>query len=599
MAGSSNSSFNLGGISAEKFKEFNGQEPDTEDQYHDWSQVGRNGRVLSTNNSPVNTPARAEISNFKDTYNRGLRRSWFETMKVMERACLDDAYTLAAQCPKTALIQIPIGWNGSPNDIMTSIRVSLARVKVKIDDVVKTLDPLVGGDFRLTAKECQTLFSITFKDLEKKAAVLKLGSMPWFKKDAEYSKKGELKIIDLARREITMEVSHYEPELNEQYDKALTDLYTEKCGPGVTVKIEEGIKEETVSLGPDGNIVGPSYTGKKYVRISFPTGAPLKGLIDGKLRLKLGFVYGERDVYARQIGKKYSCQTCGGWECERFYCMSRCIYCRRELNSGEHVQSMCQDRGLTTNQHILKTKDLERVAKQYYMPAVRVNGTDEEYQKDLQERDGLAWKKIEKKVNSTIEFNMKEAKGKAFGGDTPYEPMSLTPRKSYNKRKNDQSNINQRLLQSLQPNKGGKDDLIIEPAIKKPAIPRDIASGESSNIVVKASDVGKDASEAEAIKKTAIPGDSAGGESSITVVNSSDVGKASSEADEGANVFTALTQPNQTTGPELCEQPQVESTEVMEVVSPDPGDIRINLDAASEHSLHINTSDTLSSAPAT
>ena len=235
MAGSSNSSFNLGGISAEKFKEFNGQAPDTEDQYNDWSPpVGRNGRVMSTNNSPVNTPARAEISNFKDTYNRGLRRSWFETMKVMERACLDDAYTLAVQCPKTAIIQIPIGWNGSPNDIMTSIRVSLARVKVKIDDVVKTLDPLVGGDFRLTAKECQTLFSITFKDLPTKEAVLKLGKIPWFKKarkDPDYSKKGELKIIDLARREITMEVSHYEPELNEQYDKALTDLYTNKCGP--------------------------------------------------------------------------------------------------------------------------------------------------------------------------------------------------------------------------------------------------------------------------------------------------------------------------------------------------------------------------------
>ena len=594
----SGSSFNLGGISVEKFKEFNGQEPGTEDQY-DWSQIGRNGKILSTNNSPVNTPASAEISNFKDTYNRGLRRSWFETMKVMERACLDDAYTLAAQCPKTALIQIPIGWNGSPNDIMTSIRVSLARVKVKIDDVVKTLDPLVGGDFRLTAKECQTLFSITFKDVETKEAVLKLESIPWYKKarkDPDYSKKGELKIIDLARREITMEVSHYEPELNEQYDKALTDLYTKKCGPGVTVKIEEGIKEETVSLGPDGNIVGPSYTGKKYVHISFPTGAPLKGLIDGKLRLNLGFVYGERDVYARQIGKKYSCQTCGGWECERFYCMSRCIYCRRELTSGEHVQSMCQDRGLTTNQHILKTKDLERVAKQYYMPAVRVNGTDDEFKKDLQERDGLAWKKIEKKVNSTIEFNMKEAKGKAFGGDTPYEPMSLKSRKSYNKRKNDQSNINQRLLQSLQPTKGGKDDLITEPAIKKPAIPRDIASGESSNSVVNSSDVGKEVSEAEAIKKPAIPGDNAGGESSITVANSSDVGKASSEADDGANVLTAITQPHQTTG---TAQPQVENTEDMEIVSLDPCDIRINLDAGSEHSLHINTSDTLSSAPDT
>ena len=368
-----------------------------------------------------------------------------------------------------------------------------------------------------------------------------------------------------------------------------------KCGPGVTVKIEEGIKEETVSLGPDGNIVGPSYTGKKYVHISFPTGAPLQGLIDGKLRLNLGFVYGERDVYARQIGKKYSCQTCGGWECERFYCMSRCIYCRRELTSGEHVQSMCQDRGLTTNQHILKTKDLERVAKQYYMPAVRVNGTEEQFQKDLQERDGLAWTKIQKKVNSTIEFNMKEAKGKAFGGDTPYEPMSLTPRKSHNKRKSDQSNINQRLQQSLQPKNGGKNDVITEPASKKPAIPGDSASGESSITVVNSSDVGKAASVAEASKETAISGDSAGGESSNTVVNSSDVGKAASEAEDGANLFSALTQPNPNSG---TEQPQVDPTEVMEIVQPDSGDIRIKLEAASEHSLHIN-SDTSSSETAT
>ena len=560
-----------------------------------WNTVGRDGRVVRQNSQEINdswqggqgtargNASYAQVSSFKDVYNRGLRRSWFETMKDMERACLHEAYTFAAICPNSALVQIPIGWNGSPAFVMESIIVSLARITIKLDGgEERKMDAGLGGDFRITPTECSTLYSIQFKDEKIKQAVLSVEKIPWFKKarnDPGYSVKGELKIRDLTRPQITMEIQHYKSEINDKYDAAITELYTRKCGHGVEIKIEEGTKEQKIDLGGGNFDTVLVYTGKKYVHIKFPVGTETKGLLDGKLQLDLGIVYGKRNVFVRQVGKKYACQTCGGWECERYYCINRCIYCRRELISGDHIQSLCQDRGIVTHQHIQKTKDLERAAREMYMPAVRVSGTNEELQADLNEREGIAWQKIEHKIKATTEFNMKEAKGKAFG-DTPYTPSPVPGPSNVKGLKRKGGKINERLLQVVNKASGTQNEDSREPVSKMPNM--ELSTFSSSDTSQTASNSGvslgsSDTSEAASNGEGLVDGKSR---------EATEQGRDESED----TLFSQVTQPDP---PGTSEK-----MDLGEGKWENDGNMNINIEANSEHSLQMNIPQTPSDAMA-
>lgn len=394
-----------------------------------WESVGKKGkhgvqgRLGGRGVQPAEIPpSMGEKSKFIKNYSWGLKNHWFSACKELERIALEEAYRAGVKCPKTALAQVPIGFNGSPEQVMDGIRVSLCRLDIN----GRKLKGGVNGDFRITPKECQSLFSVYFSDLEVKRQVLLKGKIPWFKKQGRedryvMAERGELKMIDLVRPKVTLVVTHYEPENNEQYDQALRLFYARE---GVEIKIEEGTREQYIDMGDGTGYKETVYSGKKFVSVQFPEGEEV-GLIDGKIELYLDGI-GRRTVWVNQMGKKYPCNSCGGLECDRFFCMNKCMYCRRDLRTG-HKQSECEEAGLVDYKHCQKTKDIERTLKKWYMPAVVAGSSKEEMEKVLEERDDVE-NRLAHRMEQVINHSLKEAKGKAFG-DTPYQPMEMGVRK--------------------------------------------------------------------------------------------------------------------------------------------------------------------------
>jgi hypothetical protein len=369
----------------------------------------------------------AEKSQFSKNYAWGLKNDWFSALKEMERVTLEEVYRAGDKCPNTILAQVPIGYHGNPDQVMDGIRVSLCRIKVG-DNFLKP--GVEDGDFRVTSMECQTLFSIQFKEEVIKNAILKLGEIPWFKKqgkeDVYKVVEKKIRFIDLVRPKVTLVVTHYLTANNVEYNKALIDFYKKD---GMEVEIEEGTKKQWIDMGEGKGYLDKVFNGKKYVKLSFPDSDYPVDIDDGKVDLFLEGI-GSRSVFITQLGKKYPCSSCGGLECERFYCMNKCVYCRRDLRSG-HKQSECEERGIIDARHLQKTRDIEKTWNAWYSPAIVAGSSKVAKQRVLEERE-MVGDKVAFKVEQCINHRVHEAKSKAFRGDTPYEPVDLNKRLTKN-----------------------------------------------------------------------------------------------------------------------------------------------------------------------
>ena len=396
-----------------------------------WVEVrrgGKHGEIIGSQVVNREPGTLGETSRFAKSYSWGLKNDWFSALKNAERMALDEAFRAAEKCPRTVMVQIPIGFHGGVDQVLDGVRVSLCRLKV--EGGTRHLKPgTIDSDFHVTSNSCSTLVVVTFSTTELKEEVVKVGKIPFWKKkgpkDEEYSKSDkDLRVIDLIKPKVTLVVTNYINELNDLYNQALKLFYS---GTGVEVTIEEGIKEQYIDMGGGDGYKAQVYDGRKYVKLGFEGEVPPMGSInDGKIQLDLEGV-GLKTVYVRQLGKQYSCDSCGGLECERFYCINKCVFCRRDLRSG-HRQSDCEERGWVDSGHNRKTRDIERVWRDWYTPAVVQGSSPVEVAKILEERSKVH-DRLEAKMGKTIDYRINEAKGKVRDvRDTPYTPMDMGSR---------------------------------------------------------------------------------------------------------------------------------------------------------------------------
>ena len=370
-----------------------------------------------------------EANRFAKSYTLGLKNDWFSALKNAERIAMDEAFRAADKCPRTVLVQVPFGFHGGVDQVLDGVRVSLCRLKVTVGGEDRFLKPgYEDGDFTITSNACQTLVVVTFVDINVKEAVVKAEKVPFFKKkspkDTSYTKADkDLRIVDLIKPKITLVITNFIPELNPLYNEALSLFYGSM---DVEVTIEDGVKKQYIDMGEGVGYHSDVFDGKKYVKLSFKGDLPNRNaIVDGKVRLDLKGV-GLKTVYVRMLGKQYACESCGGYECERFYCINKCVFCRRDLRYG-HRQSECEERGWVDSNHNRKARDLERMYRDMYTPAIVQGSSEGERRNVLEEREKLVNGKVENKIEKTIDYRINEAKDK-LARDTPYEPLKLTVR---------------------------------------------------------------------------------------------------------------------------------------------------------------------------
>ena len=402
-----------------------------------WATVGSRGRVVHNNMGGQPVQSFSQQSRFKLDVRKGLKNAWFDQMREAERLEIKEAQENADVCPKTILAIVPIGYHGNQGMVMDGIRVSLAKTQIDLGaqgGVRRVKVGVEGGDVRISPKECATLYSIKCEDKAVKEAILAKGSIDWLKKDkyGQYrvvnlgGQKGNMKIRfqDLATRTVKLAITGYEPELNEKYDDAIKDAYSDWCGVDrETIKIEEGTRKQEIP--PDGVGESPEiveiYDGRKYVIINFPQGVTPKGMWDGKVTLNLAEV-GQRNVWVSVLGKKYPCKSCGGSECERFFCMKQCMHCGRDTRGG-HMESMCSERHIMTKEHVMKARDIQEVMNKRAAKPI-IAGRNRNIEGQVKERDEQAiatYAGVAAQKTRIVERVVKEARIKSDMPDTPYE----------------------------------------------------------------------------------------------------------------------------------------------------------------------------------
>ena len=405
-----------------------------------------------------------EASRFAKSYTYGLKNDWFSALKNAERLAMDEAFRAADKCPRTILIQIPFGFHGGVDQVLDGVRVSLCRLEVNVaGGGTRYLKPGRGdGDFDVTSNACQTLVVVTFQDIKLKEEVVKIEKIPFWKKkgskDVTYVRADkDLRVIDLIKPKITLVVTNFIPELGIKYDDALKQFYS---ADNVVVEVENGVKKQYIDMGNGDGYEAEVYDGKKYVKLSFDGDLPdRRAVIDGKVQLNLEEV-GFKTVHVRMLGKQYACESCGGYECERFYCINKCVYCRRDLRHG-HLQSECSERGWVDSNHNRKARDLERFYRDMYTPAIVQGSSEMERRNVLIERD-MVNGKVEHKIEKTIDYHINEAKDKVARTSTPYVPMDMTVRKGgrgKGRREDErEEDISNALIEGTGGNKKAKSD---------------------------------------------------------------------------------------------------------------------------------------------